>query len=570
MKKPFPQALPLRLLLTVPFVALVLGLAATIGLLSYQAGSRAVSTVADHLLLETVGRIGQAVDRHIVGSGATLEAAFPDGMPAPEDISTQTDRLRTRFWIATSLHIDPNNYVYYGNRAGQNIGLFRHSLQDGELRLKTRAADNRTRFRFHGIDGQLHVDSRENLRFDPRERPWFKAGETTKSDTWTSVYIDFGTRELVATRARRVLSARGQFEGVVGTDISLRALNDFVRALKVSSNGFAFIIEPDGKLIASSASANLRRLADGRSVRMLASESGNERQSEAFREVLARLSGSSARNLPQTLSFEGSDGETLHVAFDRVKDNAGLEWITVVAMPRSDFMVGVTENVLRTTLIGVFAALLAVLIGLRILVSVSGDLQRLAEAARDVGEGRFDTPLKIARRDEIGALAQCFDRMRHGLQTDGLTGLANHDSFVRHVNRRIARYRGRPEEAFAVLFVDLNHFKLINDRFGHDAGDRALVEVSRRLEAVVRPGDFLARYAGDEFVILLDGISDPQAIRARCAKITAVLADPLAATGPDAGLEFGAAVGHARFPGDGIDASSLLKAADDLMYGAKA
>ena len=75
--------LSLRQSLTLPFVALVLGLAALIGALSYRAGSQAVDTVADHLLLETVSRIGQAVDRHVVGSGAVLEAAFPNGMPAP-------------------------------------------------------------------------------------------------------------------------------------------------------------------------------------------------------------------------------------------------------------------------------------------------------------------------------------------------------------------------------------------------------------------------------------------------------------------------------------------------------
>ncbi|MBP6853701.1 MAG: sensor domain-containing diguanylate cyclase, partial [Rhodoferax sp.] len=119
--------LSLRQVLTIPYVVLVLALALTIVGLSYFAGSRAVDTVSSHLLMETVGRIGQAVDRHIMGSGAVLEAAFPDGMPTAPMIDADLQSLRTRFWIATSLHTDPNNYVYFGNRFGQGIGLFRLS-----------------------------------------------------------------------------------------------------------------------------------------------------------------------------------------------------------------------------------------------------------------------------------------------------------------------------------------------------------------------------------------------------------------------------------------------------------
>ena len=114
-------------LLTIPYVALVLGLALLIAALSYQAASQAIDTVSDRLLSETVQRLGQAVERHVVGSGAVLEAAFPRGLAAPGDIRTELPALRTRLWIATTLHRDPNNYAYYGNRLGQFVGLWRYS-----------------------------------------------------------------------------------------------------------------------------------------------------------------------------------------------------------------------------------------------------------------------------------------------------------------------------------------------------------------------------------------------------------------------------------------------------------
>ncbi|WP_210543529.1 hypothetical protein [Rhodoferax sp. PAMC 29310] len=163
--------LSLRQVLTIPYVVLVLGLALTVVFLSYTAGSRAVDTVSAHLLAKTVDRIGQAVDRHVMGSGVVLEAAFPDGMPVSPNIEKEVEELRTRFWIATSLHLDPNNYVYYGNRLGQAMGLFRHSRTEGEMRLKLNAQDRRTISRFTGIHGKLSFQSVEKKLFDPRIRP---------------------------------------------------------------------------------------------------------------------------------------------------------------------------------------------------------------------------------------------------------------------------------------------------------------------------------------------------------------------------------------------------------------
>ena len=144
----------LRSVLIFPYVALVVALAVAIGILSYFTGGHAVLTVSEHLLKETVGRISQAVDRHVVGSMATLEAAFPNGMLAPVSIESDFKNMRTRFWIATSLHIDPNNYVYYGNRAGQAMGLFRHSLNEGELRVKYTPEEHRSIYQIDGINGE--------------------------------------------------------------------------------------------------------------------------------------------------------------------------------------------------------------------------------------------------------------------------------------------------------------------------------------------------------------------------------------------------------------------------------
>ena len=562
--------LSLRSVLIFPYVALVVALAVAIGTLSYFTGSGAVLTVSEHLLRETVSRISQAVDRHIVGSMATLEAAFPDGMLAPVSIEADFENIRTRFWIATSLHIDPNNYVYYGNRAGQAIGLFRHSLTQGELRIKYKAEDHRSRYQIDGINGAPHSLSVEEKLFDPRLRPWYQAAQTASHDTWTSVYIDFGTHDLVATRTRKVLDNKKEIDGVVATDMPLRSLNDFVSGLQISPNGVAFIIEPDGNLIASSCSSNVRQNDAGENIRVNAGESGHPLLTEIYLHLLPHLSKEIEILKPITFFFSNDEGKKIHVAFNKFEDGAGLKWINVVAIPSEDFLGGISKNVFRTLLIAILATIIVILVGLCILHWVTTDLKILSIAVNRVDSGFVEKPIDIQRKDEIGDLAKSFSAMQRRLQTDYLTGLPNRYALEQYLQATIERYQ-TPESGtpFALLFIDLNDFKLINDQFGHDAGDQALIEVALRLRNHIRKNDFVARYAGDEFVIVLNDVQSAKDLAPIRNTIEKALAAPLDSFDSSA-LSLAGAIGEALFPSDAKSATDLLIVADRNMYVHKA
>lgn len=566
MRKIRKKRVSLRVILICPYVALVICLAIAIGLLSYQTGSRAVKTVSEHLLKETVSRISQAVDRHVVGSVAALKTAFPEGMSAPPAIESDFDNILTRLWIATSLHADPNNYVYYGNIAGQAIGLYRHSDHLGELRVKYRAEDHRQRFRIEGIDGEPQFESIEEKLFDPRVRPWFQVARTTQEDIWTSVYIDFGTLELVSTRARRVVGADGTFAGVVATDMSLRSLNDFVASLNISPNGIAFIIEPNGDLIASSVSQNIRKLADGQRVRVNAAESGHPLLSKIYQQLKPELRAGTDNLDIKTFFFEDDEGEKINVAFELFEDDAGLKWINVVALPDRDFMGGISQNVMLTVMLGALATIFVVLIGLRILHWVTTDLNILSVAVNKVGSGFIEEPITIRRNDEIGMLAKSFQAMQYRLQTDHLTGLPNRYAFEQALNTAIEKSKNSAaEKKFAIFFVDINDFKLVNDCYGHDAGDRALIELALRLRTHVRQEDFVARYAGDEFVVLLENIHSQSDLIPIRKTLEVALGQPLISLEKTIAIVSGA-IGEAFFPEDGDNTKDLLICADKRMY----
>lgn len=151
---------------------------------------------------------------------------------------------------------------------------------------------------------------------------------------------------------------------------------------------------------------------------------------------------------------------------------------------------------------------------------------------------------------------------------DALTGLTNRALFMDRLGHALARAPRRPEPV-AVLFIDLDDFKAVNDGFGHEAGDRLLVEAGRRLRACLRPGDTVARLGGDEFAVLLedspgDAARDPERVADR---ISEALREPFALSeGP---MFVTASVGVAQ-SGAGLDgAEDLLRAADEAMYRTK-
>jgi len=555
--------LSLKWVLTVPYVLLVIALAGAIGCLSYYTGTQATSSLSEKLLRETVGRITQAIDRHIVGSSAVLEAAFPVGLPAPANIESTLAALQTRFWVATSLHTQPNDYVYYGNQAGQGLGLLRQSPDQAELRIKLNDEEHRAIYHLDGIAGTPHFTRREKELFDPRTRPWYLEGLTNPGHSWTSVYVDFGTRELVATRARRVLSATHEFAGVVATDLSLKALNDFVSQLRVSPSGIAYIIEPSGELIASSATPNVVLDARGQYARLSGMESGNPLLTETFPAVMEILRTQGLPEDAHVLTLDSPTTGKIYTAFDLLRDDAGLEWVTIVAVPASDLMANIHANARQTALLGGIAVIVVIGIGLAILGWVASDLRLLQDAAHKFGRGDY-IPIEIHRRDELGELARSFERMQQRLRTDGLTGLMTRDSFIRLVEKRIESHRqGRHTRRFALLFIDLNRFKQINDTYGHDAGDKALQEVAGRLRDSLRVQDHIGRYAGDEFIVFIDDATAVQHVQKRIAD---ALNEPLRVLTEFATVSIDAAVGAAIYPDDGDTAETLLRHADQRMY----
>jgi len=167
---------------------------------------------------------------------------------------------------------------------------------------------------------------------------------------------------------------------------------------------------------------------------------------------------------------------------------------------------------------------------------------------------------------DVSAARAMSHQMTHSAQHDVLTNLPNRMLLNDRITQTISLAR-RQNRSFAVLFLDLDHFKYINDSLGHAAGDQLLQSVSKRLLSTVRGSDTVSRQGGDEFVILLSEMTHPEDAATSANKILFSLTAPHSAGGQD--LHIDGSVGISIYPEDGKDAETLIKNADTAMYHAK-
>ncbi|MDC8774452.1 putative bifunctional diguanylate cyclase/phosphodiesterase [Roseateles albus] len=167
---------------------------------------------------------------------------------------------------------------------------------------------------------------------------------------------------------------------------------------------------------------------------------------------------------------------------------------------------------------------------------------------------------------DIHSLKNAEERLHHLAHHDALTGLPNRLLFANDLERSIERAK-RSGKSIALLFLDLDHFKLINDTMGHAVGDKLLHEIAHRLRNSVRAQDGVARLGGDEFTVSLEDVGGADDVATMAHKIIAALSEPMQLEGNQ--VTISPSIGIAFYPADGANTEDLTRAADAAMYRAK-
>ncbi|NTW97269.1 MAG: EAL domain-containing protein [Oscillochloris sp.] len=259
-------------------------------------------------------------------------------------------------------------------------------------------------------------------------------------------------------------------------------------------------------------------------------------------------------------------------------------WSVLTLIPVST-LTARSSTIASTMLLALLAALMiagvAVTIASYTIVAPLRHLTRRFQLYRANAPG-WQLPLVVRGSDEIAELSRWFnlfsesliareeveERLRHQATHDALTGLPNRIHFSEQLAITLAHAQSGVAATFAVLFLDLDRFKIVNDSLGHAAGDQVLIITARRLRAAVRAGDTLARLGGDEFAILLNGLSGTDEATHIADRIKQELAAPFEVLGVEMALR--ASIGIAIIGSAFTNAEDLLREADTAMYRAKA
>jgi diguanylate cyclase (GGDEF)-like protein len=367
--------------------------------------------------------------------------------------------------------------------------------------------------------------------------------------------------------ATPILAGRNRILGVLAIKLNFKAIGLMLKNYAQGEAVDLQLITKEGILLVSSLPIpmkTLRKIMVDRTLERLFSEEG----------------------IP--LKYTGYQGKAVVGTLKKVKE---LEWGVVAEKDRQEAYAEIVR--LRNLTLGLFAGVL-LLIGLcayLLGLSIVRPLARLTKGADKVSGGDLEVDLPVLSRSEVGYLTQVFNqmvaRLRKGREqlasanealkdknkeleilsiTDSLTGLYNRKHLMESLTKEIGRSR-RYERPFALLIIDIDHFKKFNDAYGHLAGDDVLRKMGNVFRESIRNCDYAARYGGEEFIIFMPEIGQDDGVKAAERIRGSVAKEKIDANGHSVTVTI--SVGIASFPEHGDDAQAIISKADEALYQAK-
>ena len=471
---------PLRLILVVPFVFQIFAVVGLVGWLSLRNGQKAVNDLAARLSREVSSRIEEHVQ--------TL-ADFPHLFLQINATAIRTEnldiedfpRVERYFWQQVQLtNLVPA--LYYGDATGKFILLKKENPDLVYIRDESTAL----RRKIYHLDQQGNrTELIKTDDYDPRTRPWYKAAVQAGKPTWSSIYLFTAAPDLGITPVVPIYNRNRTLRGVLAIDFTLAQISDFLRSLKISRSGQAFIIERSGEIVASSANElPFVTTKEGRE-RRNATQSKNLLIQSAAQYLQKKFGVFDRINSNQQLIFE-LHGKRQFVQVTPLQDGRGLDWLMVVVIPEADFMDRINANTQSTIVLCLGALILATVLGILTARSITQPILHLSEvswaiakraATSDFANGELDPKVEMKGVHELEVLAESFNHMAQQLR-ESFTAL---EEAKQELEQRVEQRTAQLNEANQEITLLNERLKAENFRM------RAELEVTRQLQQMILP-----------------------------------------------------------------------------------
>lgn len=503
-----------------------------------------------------------------------------------------TELLKRLFLKQVSEDMALNN-IYFANRDGgmSSVGRNGESLYFAYTDKMTKSPLNLMEI---ADDGSPVVKLETDSMFDPRNETWYKEASETKEDYWSGVYKNPLNGMDGITVTKPLLDSAGNVKGVFGTDFHLDNLNQYLSGIDVGENGRLFLIGSDGSLIAESDVTPAVKTKGITADRLESAKSSDPIMAYSWGIIKKTV-------LDNGMPVHGKytvDGLKYYLDISKYSYNGKFQWYLVISMPETDLN-SKTDMLSHWLSISIILFLaLAVIFGLIISKNMLRPIQLLNRNALEICNGKWGSQIVTKRRDEIGDLTRSFNTMslkikesydeliekNNELQylnsnleqivkdrtaelrklsiTDELTGQFNHRYIIDALSKRVKEW-DRYHAPLAIMILDIDYFKNVNDTFGHLEGNAVLKEVALTLKNAIRTTDILGRYGGEEFLLILPNTNLDEAflLGERLLKLVAG-----SRTG-ESGIQVTLSAGLASCETGQI--KDLIRAADKKLYEAK-
>lgn len=411
---------PIRIILVVPFALQTFAAVGLTGWLSLRNGRIAVNDVAAQLRAEVTSRIQQHIHSYIETPHQVNQLNF-DAIRLGI-LNVQDSASLQRYFYKQIQTFNKISYIQFGSEQKDFIGIER--LDNGKLQILN--SDKSTGYNFHTYAASELGEPTELLQitpnYDPRIRPWYTAPVQVGKPTWTKIYTYFDTPKLAITAAQPIYGKQGELIGVVGCDLLLSQINQFLESLKIGKSGQTFIVERSGELVANSTSESPFIISKGVAKRIMATSSKNTLIRSTADYLTTRFGDLSKIDGSYQLDF-AIDGERQFLQVTPLSDGRGLDWLIVVAVPEADFMERINKNTRYTVLLCFGALVVATLLGYLTSRWIVVPIERLSKAAEALSRGEWDSTAvdtrlmaSVEREDEVGILARSFNQMAGQLE----------------------------------------------------------------------------------------------------------------------------------------------------------
>ncbi|MGD1809673.1 HAMP domain-containing sensor histidine kinase, partial [Dapis sp. BLCC M126] len=412
--------LPLKTVLIVPFILQVVTAVGLVGYFSFTNGRESVDTLALKLTNEISTRIQQHILDYLDESHQVLRVTN-DSMKSGNPDDYTFEKMRLVFWqIIVQQKLATN--LFFGNEQGEYLSL-EINLENKDIILKTRTTDTQPFREAYKLEKISDIGKLFKARkYDPRIRPWYQEAKKLGKPTWSPIYSAFSNynTSLDIAAVIPIFDYNSDFIGVLANETSLTQMTEFLKQLNISPNGKSFIMERSGNLIASSQIPEpfvISEVDGKRKIeRLHAIDSDRTMVSQTVIHLQEKFGSLEKVERSKQLNFPINE-EWYYASIMPVRDGQGIDWLVVVIVPESDFMEKIDANTRTTILLSITALVVAILVGIITAYWITKPILQVNSAAKKIAEGKWENQLDIHRRDEVGELAQSFNRMANQLKS---------------------------------------------------------------------------------------------------------------------------------------------------------